>query len=100
MKTMETIVSLRGVSKIYGEGETAVTALDWRIGDTAWPAVKVPRAIERGVRSLMRSLSLCMGALDFVVDADERWWFLELNPAGEWGWLERDLGLPIADAIS
>jgi hypothetical protein len=26
--------------------------------------------------------------------------FLEVNPAGEWGWLERDLDLPIADAIA
>jgi len=26
--------------------------------------------------------------------------FLEVNPTGEWGMLERDLGLPIADAIA
>ena len=26
--------------------------------------------------------------------------FLELNPAGEWGWLERDLELPISAAIA
>jgi hypothetical protein len=26
--------------------------------------------------------------------------FLEVNPSGEWGMLERDLGLPIADAIA
>ena len=26
--------------------------------------------------------------------------FLEVNPAGEWGWLERDLGYPIGDALA
>ena len=26
--------------------------------------------------------------------------FLEVNPGGEWGMLERDLALPIADALA
>jgi hypothetical protein len=34
------------------------------------------------------------------VDAEDRHIFLELNPAGEWGWLQRDLGFPIAEAIA
>jgi hypothetical protein len=30
---------------------------------------------------------------------DGDFFFLEVNPNGEWGWLETSLGLPIADAI-
>ena len=31
---------------------------------------------------------------------DDRHVFLEMNPAGEWGMLERELSLPISEAIA
>ena len=34
------------------------------------------------------------------MEADQEPYFLEVNQAGEWGWLERDLGLPIAECIA
>ena len=48
----------------------------------------------------MTRLGLVYGALDFIVDPDGCHIFLEINQAGEWGWLQRDLGLPIAEAIA
>jgi D-alanine-D-alanine ligase-like ATP-grasp enzyme len=30
----------------------------------------------------MKLLKLSFGALDFIVDKDEDWWFLEVNTAG------------------
>jgi glutathione synthase/RimK-type ligase-like ATP-grasp enzyme len=49
---------------------------------------------------VMRALGLGFGAVDLVVARDGSHHFLEVNPVGEWGMLERDLGLPIADAIA
>jgi hypothetical protein len=60
----------------------------------------VPPRIARTAVALVRRLGLVTGACDFVIDAAGTWWFLEVNPAGEWGWLTRDLSLPIADAIA
>ncbi|MGH3806966.1 MAG: hypothetical protein ACRDRU_10105 [Pseudonocardiaceae bacterium] len=40
------------------------------------------------------------GAFDFSVTPDGRWWFLECNPAGQWGWIAEETGLPIAGAIA
>jgi glutathione synthase/RimK-type ligase-like ATP-grasp enzyme len=65
-----------------------------------WTEDSLPAAVEQATRRLMQRLGLYFGAADFLVDADDRHIFLELNPAGEWGWLQRDLGFPIAEAIA
>jgi len=44
-------------------------------------------------------MGLVYGALDFVVTPEGNSVFLELNQAGQWGWIEQALGLPITDAI-
>ena len=40
------------------------------------------------------------GAFDLIQTPLEEYVFLELNPTGEWGMLERDLGYPISNAIA
>ncbi len=78
--------------------------VDWRRLTTAdgvdWQEAELPEPVERAAHRLMDRLGLLYGALDFIVDQDGRHIFLELNQAGEWGWLQRDLGLPIAEAIA
>ncbi len=54
----------------------------------------------RTVRRLMQQLRLRFGALDFVVGPDGAWTFLEINPNGQWAWLQDATGLPIAAAIA
>ena len=48
----------------------------------------------------MEALGLNYGALDFIVTPDGRHVFLEVNPAGEFMWLTRHPGLPIAEALA
>lgn len=80
---------------------TAPGALDWRLGTGGdWRMHALPRALQRACVQLVANMGLVAGALDFLVDDDGRHWFLEVNPAGEWGWLEKDLGLPIANAVA
>ncbi len=56
-------------------------------------------AAEVGGALVYKSLST-FGAFDFSVTPDGRWWFLECNPAGQWGWLAEQTRLPIAEAIA
>jgi hypothetical protein len=51
-------------------------------------------------RRLMTLLRLRSAALDFAVDGPGRWWFLGINPNGQWLWIEHATGLPIAAAIA
>jgi len=47
-----------------------------------------------------RKLGLFFAAYDFVVNKDGKLVFLEVNPAGQWMWLELRLNLPISERIA
>jgi hypothetical protein len=49
---------------------------------------------------LMAGLGLVFGAADLICTPSGEHVFLEVNPGGEWGMLERDLDLPISEAIA
>lgn len=77
---------------------------DWRTSDPAevrWtPAPPLPPAVARSLRALMEALGLAFGAIDMICTPAGELVFLEVNATGEWGMLERDLGLPISAAIA
>ncbi|MCK6457209.1 MAG: MvdD family ATP-grasp ribosomal peptide maturase [Phycisphaerae bacterium] len=77
---------------------------DWRRDGLAmldaWKRFTLPADLERRLLELMKRLDLNYGAADFVVTPDGQVVFLEINPSGEFFWLERCPGLPISDAIA
>jgi glutathione synthase/RimK-type ligase-like ATP-grasp enzyme len=80
-----------------------MAAIDWR--RTVNPNLPhrdgaLPPEIERSARRLMSALGLNFGALDFVVEQDGSYLFLEINPNGQWLWLEDFLGFPISERIA
>lgn len=76
-------------------------AVDWRTDYASheYRVATVPEAERRGISALMARLGLTFGALDFVVTPDGDWVFLEINPNGQWGWLQAATNLPIAAAL-
>ena len=54
----------------------------------------------RRILHLMRRLGLVYGALDFRRGDDGRLNFLEINPAGQWLFVEQRTGQPIAAALA
>lgn len=79
--------------------------VDWRAAgpedELSWESTDFESPLREKILRLMQQLGLFYGALDFIeVEADQEPYFLEINQAGEWGWLERDLGLPIAERIA
>lgn len=81
---------------------SAAAALDWRSDYDAptYEVVEVPPDVECGVKELMLSLRLRFGAFDFLVTPEGRWVFLEVNPNGQWAWIEQMTGMPIASALA
>lgn len=75
--------------------------VDWRYESTAsWEPHPLPPEIHARLAQLMARLGLRQGALDLIVTPTGEYVFLEVNPHGEWGMLERDLGLPIGAALA
>jgi glutathione synthase/RimK-type ligase-like ATP-grasp enzyme len=78
------------------------TEVDWRSGtrlDLRHEAIELPANIIDKCRALTQKLDLRYGAIDLIADQDGRYWFLEINPNGQWAWIERRTGLPLASAI-
>ncbi|HEU4834349.1 MAG TPA: MvdC family ATP-grasp ribosomal peptide maturase [Pyrinomonadaceae bacterium] len=82
---------------------TARGRTDWRRaapGECHWQKVQLPAEVANGLHELMTELGLVFGAVDFIYTPSGEHVFLEVNPSGEWGMLERDLNLPISEAIA
>lgn len=82
--------------------DSTEATVDWRCryGDLRYEVLSTPDEVRAGVLAYLRRFTLTFGAFDFSVTPDGRWWFLECNPAGQWGWIVEETGLPIADAIA
>lgn len=76
--------------------------LDWRSDYDAlsYELIELPSDVDKGVRRYLDSLRLAYAALDFVVDHDRCYTFLESNSSGQFGWLEANTGAPITDALA
>ena len=72
---------------------------DWRVtqGTDAnqWVPWDAPAGFDDRVRNLMDRLGLKFGRLDFIVGEESKPQFLEVNPSGQFGWLDEDGPLPL-----
>ena len=77
------------------------TCVDWRKGEhiLQHTPIDLPKNIQEKCISLMKRLDLHYGAIDFVLDNDGNYIFLEINPNGQWAWIEHLTGLPISKEI-
>ena len=74
--------------------------LDWRtIKDKiSYEKTDLPKEIIDKCINLVRSFGLVFGAID-LVESNGDYYFLEINPNGEWGWLQKNANLPIAETL-
>lgn len=75
--------------------------IDWRksYSSNQYEEIIVPNFIKKQVTKMMNAFNLHFGAFDYIVTDDDKWYFLEVNPNGQWLWLEEELDLKISDSI-
>ena len=99
-----TVVGDRIMSASIDSQASARAAHDWRRDGLSmiddWQPYELPREVEEKILRLMDHFVLNYGAIDIIVTPDGRYVFLEINPVGEFFWLERRPGLPISEAIA
>lgn len=77
--------------------------VDWRaaaMNDLPHRRHKLPVAVRDQCIGLCRALCLNFGAIDLALDAAGRYVFFEVNPNGQWAWVELLAGEPIARALA
>ncbi|XWK88459.1 MAG: MvdC family ATP-grasp ribosomal peptide maturase [Phormidium sp.] len=113
MVFQEEIPKLLELRVVYVNGNVFVGALDasvyagakvdWRspgVDVGKWQHHDLPEEIVCCLKAFMGKFGLLFGAFDFIVTPSGEYVFLEINPIGEWGMLEKDLDLPISGAIA
>jgi glutathione synthase/RimK-type ligase-like ATP-grasp enzyme len=78
--------------------------VDWRIQGyalaDAWQPHVLPAHVEKALLALLDRFGLNYGAIDMVLTPDGEYVFLEVNPAGEFLWLDGLGGRSISDALA
>ncbi len=63
-------------------------------------AVELPDSVASQLQGLMARLGLVYGAIDMRLTPDGEYVFLEVNPAGQWLFIEQRTGQPITRALA
>ncbi|MFI1584492.1 ATP-dependent carboxylate-amine ligase [Embleya sp. NPDC020630] len=81
---------------------SAAARVDWRrdYDSLSYKVCDPPPAVIRGVLAMLDTLGLPHGAFDFVITPAGEWVMLELNPSGQYGFVEQATGLPITAVIA
>jgi glutathione synthase/RimK-type ligase-like ATP-grasp enzyme len=89
-----------------------ITRTDWRAAD--WNGTdpeqevfspeqevfSLPDHVQAAIQRLMGSFGINFASIDMIVTPSGEFVFLELNPNGQWLWLELDLGLPLVASMT
>jgi len=78
------------------------TKTDWRKGQShklSYETFELPKELQIKSANLVNLLDLNFGAIDFVLDKKGALTFLEINPNGQWVWIEERLGFNISEEL-
>lgn len=98
-----TVVGEKLFSVRIDSQKIANTQLDWRrsmLGKELHEEVEIPEDLAVKILQFHKCSGLIYGAYDIVVPKIGEPVFLEVNPAGQWMWMEEMLGLPISLEIA
>ncbi|WP_088186372.1 MvdC/MvdD family ATP grasp protein [Desulfosporosinus sp. FKA] len=85
--------------------EYPISQLDWRVWDVCekfdlkHKPIKLPVDIEKKCITINEHFHLGFSAIDMALSKTGEYIFLELNPNGQWAWIEENTGYPLRDTI-
>lgn len=75
------------------------TRNDWRKKKLQFEKAEIPTELRDMCIRLTKELNLQFGAIDMIKSPDGNYVFLEINPNGQWAWIENQTGYKISDSI-
>jgi glutathione synthase/RimK-type ligase-like ATP-grasp enzyme len=77
-----------------------LTRKDWRAGKRTHEIFALPEHVTAAILRLMAGFGINFASIDMIVTPAGEFVFLELNPNGQWLWLENELGLPLVASMA
>jgi glutathione synthase/RimK-type ligase-like ATP-grasp enzyme len=94
-----TVIGDRVFAALAGKGSPSAP-LDGRLDlATVWEPHELPDQTRRRLLSLLHGLGLDYGCIDLRWQGDGRYVFLEINPAGQFLFIEIDTGQPLVQSL-
>ncbi len=100
-----TVIGDRVYAAAIHSQEYEATKIDWRLWDM-YPDVdlrhskiNLPDRIAQLCLEITKGFNLNFSAIDLIYSTDNKYYFLEMNPNGQWVWVEEKVGFPIRDSI-
>lgn len=97
-----TVVGTKVMAAAIDSQSSPQTKDDWRRYDFAnvpHSVHQMPNDVEKRCRRIVARFGLVFGAIDMIVSPDGQYIFLEINPNGQWAWIESVTGLPICASL-
>lgn len=88
-------------TEIHSQGNID-SQIDWRrSGDVSLPHYKhtLPEDIKNKCLVLVKKLGLRFGAIDMILSKESKYYFLEINPNGQWAWIEKRTNYKLTEAL-
>ncbi|NDW08650.1 hypothetical protein, partial [Dysgonomonas sp. 520] len=96
-----TMVGEKPFAVLIDSQQNNETQTDWRRGEFPLKHINInlPDDITSQCVSLLKTLNLRFGAIDFILDKSDNYIFLEINPNEQWAWIEKQTGCDISNEI-
>jgi hypothetical protein len=97
-----TVVGTKVFAAEIHSQQTNHTRYDWRHYDVGYTPHKVhvlPMDVHQKCIMLVQKLGLLYGTIDLIVTPERQYVFLEINPNGQYCWIEDLTGLPISHSL-
>jgi len=69
------------------------------MNDVVYRPITLPADVKAALCKLVAHYGLRFGAIDMTVANSGDWYFLEINPNGQWAWLDMTAGTKIASSF-
>lgn len=98
-----TVIGRRVFAMAIHSQRVAESVVDWRKAETGvvpQEPYALPKAVESRILKFMDAFGLVYGAIDMVVTPRGEHVFLEINPNGQFGWLQDSKKMPLYEAFT
>jgi len=101
-----TVIGTDVYACLINKADTIHSQTDWRVGfyHDALQFIEdksFPKELSNMCVQMVKHLGLQFGAIDFIFDeGDGHYWFLEINPNGQWGFIETSTQLPLSKSFA
>lgn len=90
-------IEAAGLKALDSDGKQRLDIRRNNMFDVEYVPIEIPEDIYKRINMLLRTYDLRFAAIDMALQMDGSWIFFEINPNGQWAWLDLQAGFRFGD---